>query len=110
MKQSLQNKLPVLHKTLSFKEFMAIEKQGDTFIAYCESDKDKSSRNDLKTSVKTGRDTCILIGPEGDFSPDEISLALQNKFIPVSLGATRLRTETAGIVAVHTVNLLNDNL
>ena len=50
----------------------------------------------------------ILIGPEGDFSKEEINLAVQNGFVPVSLGKSRLRTETAALVACHTINLLNE--
>jgi len=62
----------------------------------------------LKKELKTKEDVLILIGPEGDFSVKEIQMALDNKYIPVSLGETRLRTETAAVVACHSVVLLNE--
>lgn len=104
MKQSLQYQLPILHNAISFKDFITQEFEGQKFIAHCE----KTDKNNLKSLVQPNSNVCILIGPEGDFSTDEIRLALQNGFIPVSLGATRLRTETAGIVATHTVALVNE--
>ncbi len=104
MKQSLQYQLPILHEAITFKDFINQDVKGQKFIAHCE----KTSKNNLKLLVQANSDVTILIGPEGDFSPDEIQLALQNDFIPVSLGATRLRTETAGIVATHTVRLINE--
>ena len=62
----------------------------------------------MKNELKPNTDVTILIGPEGDFSNKEIALAIENNYIPVSLGATRLRTETAAIVACHSVVLLNE--
>jgi len=62
----------------------------------------------LKNAVKPAGNYLILIGPEGDFSPEEIEMAIQAGFQPVSLGESRLRTETAGVVACHTFNLLNE--
>ncbi len=108
MKQSLQYQLPVLHKAMSFDAFLKRPNDAEKYIAYCENQTQKSTRNQLNKLLKPAGTYCILIGPEGDFSADEIALAFQNKFIPISLGATRLRTETAGIVAAHTVRLLND--
>ena len=104
MKQSLQYQLPMLHNAISFKDIITQEFEGQKFIAHCE----KTDKNNLKSLVQPNSNVCILIGPEGDFSTDEIRLALQNGFIPVSLGTTRLRTETAGIVATHTVALVNE--
>jgi 16S rRNA (uracil1498-N3)-methyltransferase len=63
-------------------------------------------KTELRKEEKANK-TTVLIGPEGDFSPTEIELALQNQFKAVSLGKSRLRTETAGLVAVHTINLVN---
>ena len=63
----------------------------------------------MKSILKSNTNTTILIGPEGDFSEKEITLALENNFIPVSLGATRLRTETAAIVACHSVVFINED-
>jgi len=103
MKQSLQFKLPILHELSRFETFINQPFNGDKFIAYCEESKGKT----LQSLLKKDTNTLILIGPEGGFSPEEIKKALETNFIPVSLGNTRLRTETAGIVAVHTVSLTN---
>lgn len=75
----------------------------DCFIAHCETSDTKS---ELKNALGNSKKVCILIGPEGDFTPEEITLALENGFKPVSLGPSRLRTETAGIIACHTANLV----
>ena len=108
MKQSLQYKLPTLNNLISFKDLISKNTGDQKLIALCEFDKNDLTRNRLFSQIKTGTDVLILIGPEGGFSVDEIKLALQNSFIPVSLGATRLRTETAGIAAVHTISLKNE--
>jgi 16S rRNA (uracil1498-N3)-methyltransferase len=100
MKQSLKYHLPKLNEAISLNDFLKQEFEGTKYIAHCE-DGDKLN---LKTVSKAEK-TLILIGPEGDFSPKEIELALQNQFKAVSLGTSRLRTETAGIVAVHTINI-----
>ncbi len=65
-------------------------------IAHCD---DQNNKQPMQSHIMHDKDTLILIGPEGDFTKAEIDLALQNQFLPVSLGNTRLRTETAGIVA-----------
>ena len=100
MKQSLKYHLPQLNEAISLSDFLKQDFEGAKYIAHCE-DGDKL---DLKTVSKTKK-TLILIGPEGDFSPKEIELALQNQFKAVSLGTSRLRTETAGIIAVHTISI-----
>ena len=100
MKQSLKFHLPKLNEIVTVKDFIKQDFKGAKYIAHCENGK----RKELKTINKTEK-TLILIGPEGDFSPKEIELALQNQFKAVSLGTSRLRTETAGIIAVHTVNI-----
>ena len=64
--------------------------------------------NKLRKELFTNNSICILIGPEGDFSIEEIELALKNGFQSVTLGESRLRTETAGVVACHIANLMND--
>ncbi|RLD29988.1 MAG: 16S rRNA (uracil(1498)-N(3))-methyltransferase [Bacteroidetes bacterium] len=104
MKQSLQCYLPKLNPAIQFKEYIKQEFNGLLFIAHCQ-DLNKKS---LKQEVRPNQDISILIGPEGDFSVKEIAQALQSNFIPVTLGKTRLRTETAAIVACHTVALLNE--
>ena len=104
MKQSLKAYLPKLNDLTSFKETVVGNKTPNKYIAYC----DDIQKTHLKDLTIKGSDTLILIGPEGDFSPDEVELALQNGFKVVSLGTSRLRTETAGIVACHIVNLANE--
>ncbi len=106
MLQSQQVWLPELHDCIQFKELVKHFSAHDKYIAHCiEDDKqtlvDKISIGDQIHS----KDKLILIGPEGDFSGQEVDLAIQHNFIPVGLGETRLRTETAGIVAA--VLLLN---
>ena len=104
MKQSLKAYLPQLDAMTKFTTFIKQPFDGGKFIAHC----DEQHRELLKSVVKPGENYLILIGPEGDFSPEEIRLALDAGFVPVSLGESRLRTETAGIVACHTFNLLNE--
>lgn len=104
MKQSVKAYLPRLNSPQSFKELVKQPSNGKKFIAYIE---EKQSVH-LKNVVGKNDNVLVLIGPEGDFSPAEVQLALQNGFQPVSLGDSRLRTETAGIVACHIVNLAND--
>lgn len=103
MKQSLSCYLPKLNEPIQFKDFINQDFKGDLFIAHCE----ETDRKSLKQQLKPKTDVTILIGPEGDFSTKEIELAFQNKFIPVTLGETRLRTETAAIVACHSVAFTN---
>lgn len=104
VKQSLHFYIPKLNEPISYRDFLKKEFNGQKFIAHCE----ETDKKSLKSQIKKENDILILIGPEGDFSVKEIQMALDNKFIPVSLGSTRLRTETAAIVACHSVNFLND--
>jgi len=104
MKQSNQFYLPKINEPISFSDFISKETNSLNFIAHCEEDK----KDLFKNGIQANQNILVLIGPEGDFSPKEIALALKNNFIPVSLGNTRLRTETAGIVACHTVALINE--
>ena len=98
MLQSQQTWLPVLHEPAKYIEYIK-SLMGDTnvtrFIAHCE---EPAAKQNLST-LQPFNSSIILIGPEGDFTKDEIKLALENNFMPVSLGETRLRTETAGVVA-----------
>jgi 16S rRNA (uracil1498-N3)-methyltransferase len=105
MKQSNQCYLPILNEAITFGTFVAKNLSGQKLIAHCESFDQKS----LKEIIEINKNITILIGPEGDFSKKEIDLALENKFVPITLGKTRLRTETAAIVACHSVVLLNEN-
>lgn len=104
MKQSLQYYLPKLNAPIAFKDFIDKEQSGLQFIAHCEETNKKLLKNELQPQQKT----TILIGPEGDFSVKEIEIALKRNYIPVSLGNTRLRTETAAIVAAHSVAFVNE--
>ena len=97
MLQSQQVWLPELHEPVKFENLkMPQFEDGVKLIAHC-GEGDKKTFSNLQ--INKFSNTIILIGPEGDFTKDEIDLALKNNFIPVSLGETRLRTETAGIVA-----------
>ena len=105
MKQSLHYYVPKFNEPIPLKEFLKKKMKGQKFIAYCE----ETDKESLKNQLKLNEDVTILIGPEGDFSVKEIQLAIENNFIPVSLGNTRLRTETAAIVACHSVVFKNEN-
>lgn len=102
-KQSLKAYLPQLNPMVDFKTFIKACKASQKYIAHCR----EGVKQPLDQIYKPGSDVIILIGPEGDFSEEEVKLAEQNGFIPVTLGTSRLRTETAGIVACHTINLIN---
>ncbi len=104
MKQSLHFYLPKLNEAVAFKDFIKSKRAGQLFIAHCE----ESDKKSLKKELQIHTDVTILIGPEGDFSVKEIQQAIENNFIPVSLGETRLRTETAAIVACHSVAFKNE--
>jgi 16S rRNA (uracil1498-N3)-methyltransferase len=103
MKQSLKAYLPKLDQPVTFKQFVKKPFEGDKFIAYC----GESESIELAKIYRKGAKALILIGPEGDFSFEEVESAKKQGFVPISLGKSRLRTETAGIVACHTVNLMN---
>lgn len=104
MKQSLQFHLPKLNEPLSLKEFISHNHEGNLFIAHCE----ETEKRLLKDSITKNQKYTVLIGPEGDFSEKEIQLALTHNYIPVSLGNTRLRTETAAVVACHSIVFANE--
>tara|TARA_R100000322_G_scaffold28790_1_gene18625 strand:+ start:2718 stop:3425 length:708 start_codon:yes stop_codon:yes gene_type:complete len=101
MKQSLQFHLPKLNALTPFSEVIGQNFEGKKFVAHCEDDK---KRLPMQNEITSNRLT-ILIGPEGDFSLEEIQQALDYNWLPVTLGNTRLRTETAGIVATTIANL-----
>ena len=100
MLQSQQSWLPVLHEPIKFEKFVEENKSNHKFIAHCE-EQNKTSLKEItgQLSNEIITQSLILIGPEGDFSKEEIAIALQNNFVPISLGQTRLRTETAAMVA-----------
>ena len=101
MKQSLNPWLTSIQEAIQFKDFMRImhNNHSGKFIAHCDPDEKK----DLLVAGGNTKEFIVLIGPEGDFTPEEIDLSRQNSFIPVSLGMNRLRTETAGVVACQII-------
>ena len=103
MKQSLKFVLPKLNEPIKFSDFIKQDFESNLFIAHCE-EQDKKS---FVKEIKPAQNITILIGPEGDFNPNEIEKAITQKFIPVTLGESRLRTETAALVAVNTVLFVN---
>jgi 16S rRNA (uracil1498-N3)-methyltransferase len=111
MKQSLKFTLPKLNAPVKFRDFINQDFDGTLCIAHCEAlgkDVKQAEKKPLKSVVKPAEKITILIGPEGDFSSEEIKKALAKKFLPVSLGESRLRTETAGLVVAQTVSLINE--
>lgn len=107
MKQSLKAVLPRLAPMTPLRELLMAPLSGQKFICYCS---DEVQRRLLVKEYAPGEDANILIGPEGDFSPAEVKLALEKGWVPVSLGESRLRAETAGmyaVAAVHTINELS---
>ncbi len=107
IKQSLKAYLPKINEVIDFKKFIVSTKDftGQKFIAHCYQGEIKPH---LKSLYQQGNDVLILIGPEGDFSLDEVKLALANGFKEISLGSSRLRTETAALYACTTINILNE--
>lgn len=105
-KQSLTPYLPVLHELTPYDSFVREQAKlnQQNFIAHCY----KDEKRFLKDEMELSRDVLVLIGPEGDFSEKEVADALALGFVPVSLGNSRLRTETAAVVACHTAVLLNE--
>lgn len=108
MKQSLKAKLPLVEEPVPVRDFIleAAGKDVLKLICYCfEGETERKSIEDVLKGVPEGSSVTIMIGPEGDFSPEEASLALENGFIPVHLGPSRLRTETAAVTAATAVYL-----
>lgn len=103
IKQSVKAYLPKLNEMADFDKFVKKPFEGQKFIAHCHT----YTQVHLKKLYTTGQNALILIGPEGDFSEKEIQVALQNGFKEISLGNSRLRTETAALVACDVINILN---
>lgn len=103
IKQSLKARLPKLNEMIDFTKFIAQDFKGQKFIAHCY----EGEKPLLKDVLTPGKDAVVLIGPEGDFSEEEVKAAIERGFTPISLGKSRLRTETAALVACHTMNLMN---
>ena len=103
MKQSLKAYLPIINEMKTIESFLPECKNKQKFIAHL----NESKMNDLYNCVSEKSDCCILIGPEGDFNSFELNNANEHGFKTVTLGTSRLRTETAGLVACHIINLAN---
>lgn len=105
MKQSRQAYLPLIDKYIQFDKFITLPFNGRKFIAHCYD----LPKKPLIQTYKKGDNSLILIGPEGDFSEEEVTKAIKSGFEPVSLGNTRLRTETACFVAAHSIHVINNS-
>ncbi len=103
MKQSVKAYLPVMTKATEFSSFIKDATGASLFIAHC----NETDRLPLTQVLRSGESVTIMIGPEGDFSPEEVSQAIALGFKGVSMGESRLRTETAGIAACHSVYFVN---
>jgi len=103
MKQSMKATLPELQDTTDFKKIIAQDFSGQKFIAHCY----PGEKEQLCKAYEPQSDVLILIGPEGDFSEEEVALAIENGFKAISLGESRLRTETAALVACQTIHIIN---
>lgn len=115
MKQSHKAWKPILNQMVDFKAFLQEIKERENrngkvmqkFICHCYEEEGLGEKVALKDALKSGEDVLVMVGPEGDFSIDEVKMAEANGFQSVSLGKSRLRTETAALVAVHLMNLIN---
>lgn len=112
MKQSHKVFKPVVHDMEAFRSFVTRDFSGQKFIAHCYEESDvedgevpEGGKPFLLDVLEVGQDALVLVGPEGDFSVDEVKLALAHGFRSVSLGRSRLRTETAALVAVHLMHI-----
>lgn len=104
-KQSLKQTVPELNPLISINELIKMDFNGDKFIAHC---MDTFEKVHLQEICKSKTESLILIGPEGDFTEKEAETALKHGFKAISLGKSRLRTETAALAACHIINLKND--
>ncbi len=107
MKQSLKAYRPALRGITAFRQFVAEPFEGRSFIAHCDEAQSPAGKQYLASTLKKGEPVRILIGPEGDFSPEEITFALANGFEEITLGTQRLRTETAAVAATVMVSVAN---
>ena len=107
MKQTLKTKLPIIDGVLDIYDFISKIDDNNRFICHLEDELNNSIFN-YKNKFTKNKSSCILIGPEGDFTKNEISLAENIGFISITLGTNRLRSETAGVVACHLLNIINN--
>ena len=106
MKQSQKTFLPQLVEMTDFDKFISQKLDGLKMIAHC----DEGKKQQINNIYRPDSNALFLIGPEGDFSDDEINAAISAGFAPVTLGKSRLRTETAALVACHTIHVINEQL
>ena len=104
MKQSLKARMPQIDSPVRLADFLRQPVGGKRYVCYCAGDE----RHTLHECYTAGEDAVVLIGPEGDFSEKEIALALQQGYLPITLGESRLRTETAALYAVTVLNFMNN--
>lgn len=106
VKQSHKAWIPIVNQMVSFKEFIAQPRKGRKFICHCYEEFEKVDlMTELQKPFDEDADVTVLVGPEGDFSVDEVKLAIANGYESASLGTSRLRTETAGLMSVAMANL-----
>ena len=110
MKQSLKATLPQLDEMTSIMDVIAEGVEGTRCIAYCDAMLPREQRRTLPSVYRPGSDVMVLIGPEGDFSPKEVQAATAAGFVPVTLGESRLRTETAGLMAVASIHAMDQSV
>jgi 16S rRNA (uracil1498-N3)-methyltransferase len=109
VKQSRKPWKPQVNQMMQFKEFISQHSEGRKYICHCYNEIErKDFYTEIQKPVENPEDSpiTVLVGPEGDFSIDEVKLAMQHGYIPVTLGESRLRTETAGLVAITMANLV----
>jgi 16S rRNA (uracil1498-N3)-methyltransferase len=104
MKQSLKANKTVLNEPCSFKDFISSDLNGIRMIAHCDA---STERKKISEVCSKNANSIILIGPEGDFSREEVISAITMGFFPVHLGPSRLRSETAGVAACHSISYIN---
>jgi 16S rRNA (uracil1498-N3)-methyltransferase len=104
MKQSMKAYIPKLNNLTNFETFSLRSYEAKKFVAHCE----EGYKKHLFSQINKGEKVVVMIGPEGDFSPGEIKRAIDVGFSEITLGKSRLRTETAGVVVCEVVNLVNE--
>ena len=110
VKQSRKSMMPTINELSSFEEFITSPRKGLKFIAHCYPEIEREDFFNILQQTDANEDITVLIGPEGDFSIDEVKFAMDNGYSPISLGNSRLRTETAGLYAVMMSQLTKRNL
>lgn len=105
MKQSLKSTLPKIEEVTAFRDFVeGCDPDASKFFGYCS---EEYPRQEFVRKCPRGGKVVVMIGPEGDFSPEEVEIAVSNGFLPVTFGGSRLRTETAALFAVAAIHVIN---